>query len=234
MDLRLTAAEPTAAERAAVDAVLDGAVPAAAGSDLQRAAAGGRIEVGGARARRSVRHLLLPALHGVQDAIGWISPAALTYVSSRLAVPPAEAYGVATFYALLSTTERPPRVAHVCDDIVCRGAGAEAICSGLEQRLGAAHHPGAEQTNGEQGAGPGAAWMTSPCLGLCERAPAVLLQLADDRDGVIAPATPEAVCAALTGSAGASGQPAAAQPPAGAGSVTGTSAPQTARPAAAS
>ena len=233
MDLRLTAAEPTAAERAAVDAVLDGAVPAAAGPDLQRAAAGGRIEVGGARARRSVRHLLLPALHGVQDAIGWISPAALTYVSSRLAVPPAEAYGVATFYALLSTTERPPRVAHVCDDIVCRGAGAEAICSGLEQRLGAAHHPGAEQTNGEQGAGPGAAWMTSPCLGLCERAPAVLLQLAGDRDRVIAPAPPEAVCAALAGSAGASGKPAAAQPPAGAGPVTGTSAPQTARPAAA-
>ena len=233
MDLRLTAAEPTAAERAAVDAVLDGAVPAAAGPDLQRAAAGGRIKVGGDRARRSVRHLLLPALHGVQDAIGWISPAALNYVSSRLGVPPAEAYGVATFYALLSTTERPPRIAHVCDDIVCRGAGAEAICSGLEQRLGAAHHPGAEQAVGGEGAGSGAAWMTSPCLGLCERAPAVLLQLAGDRDGVIAPATPEAVCAALTGSAGASGQPAAAQAPAGAGSVTDTSAPQTARPAAA-
>ena len=43
----------------------------------------------------------------------------------RLAVPPAEAYGVATFYALLSTTPRPPVVAHVCDDIACRLAGAE-------------------------------------------------------------------------------------------------------------
>ena len=41
--------------------------------------------MGGTRARHRVRHLLLPALHGVQDAIGWISPAALNYVSERLA-----------------------------------------------------------------------------------------------------------------------------------------------------
>ena len=218
MDLRLAAAEPTAAERAAVDAVLDGAVPAAAGPDLQHAAAGGRIEVGGARARRGRRHLLLPALHGVQDAIGWISPAALNYVSRRLDVPPAEAYGVATFYALLATEERPPRVAHVCDDIVCRGAGAAAIGRGLEQRLGGGAH-----------AGPGAGWMTSPCLGLCERAPAVLLQLAGDQDRVIAPATAEAVHAALTGGVGSAGGPSATPPPGRAGA----SAPQTARPAAA-
>ena len=44
------------------------------GPDLQRAAAGGRIEIGGTRARHGTRHLLLPALHGVQDQIGWISP----------------------------------------------------------------------------------------------------------------------------------------------------------------
>ena len=39
--------------------------------------------------------------------------------------PPAEAYGVATFYALFATNPRPPVVAHVCDDIACRLAGAE-------------------------------------------------------------------------------------------------------------
>ena len=57
---------------------------------------------------------------------------------SRLAVPPAEAYGVASFYALLPTTPRPPIVAHVCDDIACRLAGAERICEELEARLGPA------------------------------------------------------------------------------------------------
>ena len=208
MDLHLATVEPSAAERAAVDTVLDGAVPAAAGSELQDAAGGGRIEVGGARARRGVRHLLLPALHGVQDEIGWISPAALDYVCRRLAVPPAEAYGVATFYALLATEERPPRVAHVCDDIVCRNAGAAEICQVLEQRLGPAHETaaGSHGTPHEAAGEQRATWMTSPCLGLCERAPAVLLQLAGDRDAALAPAAADVVCEALAaGSGGAAG-----------------------------
>lgn len=227
MDLHLAAAEPTAAERAAVDAVLDGAVDAPAGPDLQRAAAGGRIEVGGARARRGARHLLLPALHGVQDRIGWISPAALNYLCGRLQVPPAEAYGVATFYALLATEERPPRVAHVCDDLVCRGAGAAQLCRRLEQHLGPAHYPASASPRNA-----GAAWMTSPCLGLCEQAPAVFLQLAGDRHTTIAPATAEAVSAALapgnTGAAPAAG--AGASAPAGTTAAAArASAPQTAR-----
>ena len=232
MDLHLAATEPTAAERSAVDAVLDGVVPAAAGSELQDAARGGRVELGGARARRGVRHQLLPALHGVQDAIGWISPAALGYICRRLDVPPAEAYGVATFYALLATEERPPRVAHVCDDIVCRNAGAAEICRRLEQRLGPAHeaarasHPPPAAAGGAR-----ATWMTSPCLGLCEHAPAVLLQLAGDHDATLAPATADEVCEALAaGDDGAGGQaPAAAATvePAPPLAAAGSSAPQT-------
>ena len=38
---------------------------------------------------RSRRTELLPALHAVQDRIGWISQPALNYISRRLAVPPA-------------------------------------------------------------------------------------------------------------------------------------------------
>ena len=209
MDLHLVATEPTAAERSAVDAVLDGVVPPAAGSELQDAARGGRVELGGARARRGVRHQLLPALHGVQDAIGWISPAALGYICRRLDVPPADAYGVATFYALLATEQRPPRVAHVCDDIVCRNAGAAEICRRLEQRLGPAHEAaGASHPPPAAAGGARATWMTSPCLGLCEHAPAVLLQLAGDRDAALAPAGADEVCAALAAGAGGAAGPA--------------------------
>ena len=66
-------------------------------------------------------------LHAVADRIGWISPGALNYVGERLGVAPAEVYGVATFYALFSTTPRPPRVVHVCDDIACICAGLGAL-----------------------------------------------------------------------------------------------------------
>ena len=98
------------------------------------------------QAARERRHLLLPVLHAVQDQIGWISPGALNYLCRRLDVPPAEAYGVASFYALCSTTPQPPTVIHVCDDIACKTRGADAICASLEERFGPAGHlaPGTE------------------------------------------------------------------------------------------
>ncbi len=163
MDLRLSAARPNDAERAAVDAVLG---PPESGWDGGRREHGdGRVARGG-REARDRRHLLLPALHALQDRVGWLSEGGLNYVSLRLTVPPAEVWGVATFYHLFATAPRPPLVAHVCDDIACRLAGAESICEELERTLGPA---GAPCKNGR------ATWLRSPCLGQCERAPAALL-----------------------------------------------------------
>ena len=127
-----------------------------------------RDGVTGAQARTQ-RHQLLPLLHAVHERIGWISPGALNYVSERLDVAPAEAYGVVTFYALFSTTPRAPRVVHVCDDIACMGAGADALCAGMESKYGPA---------GETGGGGETTWLRSPCLGLCDRAPAALVTIA--------------------------------------------------------
>ena len=170
------------AERAAVDALL-GPPPNADGVDGP-----GRSERGRPQQAREERRLLLPALHAVQDAIGWISAGALGYVCERLRVPPAEAYGVAESYALLSTRERPPRVAHLCDDIVCRNAGADALAEEVGRAL-----------EGDEGA----TWEPSPCLGVCERAPAALLQIAAGEDSVLAPAGAPAVLAGLRGEAAA-------------------------------
>ncbi len=151
MDLRLPTAEATAEERLAVDSVLGHGDPRA----------NGHVAYGG-HAARAQRHLLLPVLHAVQDAVGWISPGALGYVSERLDVPPAEAYGVASFYALFSLEPRPRTVVHVCDDIACRVNGAEDLCAELDRT----------------DLGPDATWVRSPCLGLCELAPAAMLQRA--------------------------------------------------------
>ena len=137
MDLRLLAAEPLPAERDAIDAVL--------GTDGTN---GYRV----ARADREQRHLLLPAMRAAQRRVGWVSEGALGYACRRLDLPPAEAYGVASFYALLALEERPADVLHVCTDLSCRLAGAEVP-------------PGAH---------------ASPCLGLCERAPASLRTIAGE------------------------------------------------------
>src|SRR5260221_7515431 len=98
MDLRLTSGEPTAAERDAVDALLG--APDSAWVGGQRGA-DGHSSRGGHEARAR-RDQLLPALHDLQSRVGWISPEALGYVCRRLTVPPAEAYGVASFYALFA------------------------------------------------------------------------------------------------------------------------------------
>ncbi|HLA92052.1 MAG TPA: NAD(P)H-dependent oxidoreductase subunit E, partial [Actinomycetota bacterium] len=104
MDLRLPDATPSEAEREAVDRVLGAATSGWAGGE-RAIAFEGRVARGGHEARER-RHLLIPALHALQARAGWISPGGLRYVCERLTVPPAEAYGVATFYAMFSTEPR--------------------------------------------------------------------------------------------------------------------------------
>ena len=163
MDIKLSNALPTDAERAAVDAVL-GAPTSGWDGGERDAAKDSRMAVGGHSARER-RDELLPALHAVQDRVGWISEGALQYICKRLTVPPAEAWGVVTFYHLLATEPRAPRVAHVCDDLACRLRGAEPLCAELESRLG---KPGTSQDGVTT-------WLRSPCLGQCERAPAAMV-----------------------------------------------------------
>jgi len=175
VDLRLSSAVATPAERDAVDAVLG--APATEGGHFADAG----------HAARGRRHLLLPALHAVSDTVGWISEGALTHIARRLSVPPAEIYGVATFYAMLATEPRAPRVVHVCDDVMCGPSGGEAIAAALTEELG------------PEARGEATCWVRSPCLGLCERAPAVLHQLAGEPHFSQAPATPAGTLAAARG-----------------------------------
>ena len=169
VDLHVVGPLASPSERAAVDAVLG---PAASGwqGAGRDAATEGHVARGG-HAARSHRDQLLPALHALQARVGWISQPGLNYVCRRLSIPPAEAYGVATFYALFATTPQAPVVAHVCDDLACRVAGAEASCDALERAVGP------EGVAARDGA---IAWHRSPCLGLCERAPAAMLTVAGE------------------------------------------------------
>jgi NADH-quinone oxidoreductase subunit F len=169
MDLHVIGPLASPAERAAVDGVLGPADSGWRGGG-RNLLTEGHVALGGHEAR-SRRDLLLPALHALQDRVGQITQPGLNYVCRRLSVAPAEAYGVATFYALFATSPRPPAVAHVCDDIACRLAGAEDLCADLERTLGAAGAPARDGTVG---------WLRSPCLGLCERAPAAMFTIAGE------------------------------------------------------
>jgi NADH-quinone oxidoreductase subunit F len=189
VDLHLTDARATDEERSAVDALL-GPPESAWDGAAERTAADHRVSRGGKQAREQ-RHLLLPALHALQGGVGWISPGGLNYVSERLTVPPAEAYGVATFYTMFSVEERPRTVVHVCDDLACRQRGGAELVERLQR-------------------GSQVIAAASPCLGLCEHAPAALIQVAgsDSGDVAVAPVTEDVVAVVSEGGAvtgGASG-----------------------------
>jgi NADH-quinone oxidoreductase subunit F len=168
MDLHLTAARPTDEERRAVDGLLG---PEPASND--------RVVRGGHETRGD-RTLLLPALHALHASEGWISEGGLNYICERLTVPPAEAYGVATFYAMFSVQPQPKTVVHVCDDLACRIQGGKELLAELEP----------------QGADGDWTWTGSPCLGMCEQAPAIFAQRSGRPDVSLGEATVATVRAA--------------------------------------
>jgi NADH-quinone oxidoreductase subunit F len=170
VDLKLMTAEPSAEERAAVDEVLGPPDSGWEGGD--RTTADLRV----ARAPEDRRTMLLPVLHALQASVGWISEGGLNYACERLVVPPAEAYGVATFYAMFSVQPRPGTVVHVCDDLACRLSGGVELL----EAAGAAQIDGVEVS-------------PSPCLGMCEQAPAVLAQRAGRPDVALGEVTVDGI-----------------------------------------
>ena len=167
-DIYLGADRATESEAAAVDSALR-----ARGVDPVVRAETERLYTSGRARRRERRHYLLPALHALQNAAGWISPGGINYVAEVLGVPPAEAYGVATFYDLFRT--EPPDhdgdTFHVCVDAACQIAGYDGLASSVRADGGHVH--------------------LGPCLGQCERAPALFVQGAGGRpDYVPADAEP--------------------------------------------
>ena len=150
-DLHLTIDTSTDAERAAVDGVL--------GHDAHTVVHESERLVRGGMARKAERrHLLLPGLHALQADIGWISAGGLNYLCDVLQVPPAEAFGVATFYELFRTEDpgHADSTVHVCMDTSCQIADAEGLAQRLETEGSHVHR--------------------GPCLGQCERAPAQFVQ----------------------------------------------------------
>lgn len=149
-DLKFTDAIASPGEIAAVEVVL--------GDERALVYEHPRLVRGGTRRRHRLRHMLLPALHALQNEAGWISKGGLNYVCEELQVPPAEAYGVASFYEMFRVDEAPDHdgpVTHVCIDGPCRAGSADVIAS-VKAAGGHAHE--------------------SPCLGQCERPTAVFIQ----------------------------------------------------------
>jgi len=101
---------------------------------------------------------LLPIFRTIQARYGGLTEQVVTDVARALGIPIAHAQGVASFYALLSTSIRPPHTLRICDGPPCWLRGAAQVHDAAAQALGRA-------------------WVVerASCLGLCDRAPAALV-----------------------------------------------------------
>jgi len=113
------------------------------------------------------RASLLPLLHEVQNYYGYIPENAARELSKALNVPLADIFGVVEFYSMFLTSPIEETVVHVCNDPACAIAGSESIYKLLRQK---------DTLKFDSEFQPKIRVEVSPCLGLCEHAPAILVK----------------------------------------------------------
>lgn len=111
--------------------------------------------------------MLIEVLHQRQQQHGHLSRDTLAAVARQLQLPPAEVYGVASFYHLFRLQPPTPHRCGICFGTACVLRGAAALAAEQEQRLGVRR---------DDPVGDGV-WSleTISCIGACALAPVLLI-----------------------------------------------------------
>lgn len=114
---------------------------------------------------------LLPALHAAQSLYGWLPQDVVSQVARTLHVPLADVHGVIEFYALFYNEPVGRKVIRVCTDPACGLKDSDGLLKKLCKQYDVKPHPagGHGQTHPKLDL----TIEPSPCLGMCELAPAV-------------------------------------------------------------
>jgi formate dehydrogenase subunit gamma len=108
---------------------------------------------------------LMPVLHGIQDALGYVPPDAVPEIAKRLNLSRAEVHGVISFYHDFREHPGGRATIKICRAESCQAVGADDLIAHLKQQLGIDFH---ETT-------PDGAITLEPvyCLGNCALSPAL-------------------------------------------------------------
>jgi formate dehydrogenase subunit gamma len=79
---------------------------------------------------------MLPMLHALQDAFGYVDEAAIPVIAGALNISRAEVHGVITFYHDFHTTPGGRHEVKVCRAEACQSMGCNALVDHIEQTLG--------------------------------------------------------------------------------------------------
>ena len=110
---------------------------------------------------------LLPVMHAIQDALGYIPEGAVPIIAQDLNQSRAEVHGMLSFYHYFRTHPGGKHVIHLCRAEACQSMGARELERHVKQRLGIDFH----QTTAD-----GAFTLEAVyCLGNCACAPSVMV-----------------------------------------------------------
>ena len=110
---------------------------------------------------------VIPALQEIQDAYGYIPPAAIERIAENIGVPSSEIYGIVTFYSQFRLEPVGENLIKVCHGTACHLSGAERIAQAIAQATGAAE--------GETSRDGKFTVERVACLGCCSLAPCTMI-----------------------------------------------------------
>ncbi len=110
---------------------------------------------------------LIPALHIIQDALGYISLQAMEDVAELLELHPSQVMDVVSFYSMFWTHPRGKKTIMLCRSLSCELMGGKNVRDALVEKLGIKEHETTD--DGEW------SFMTEECLAACEHAPCMLI-----------------------------------------------------------
>jgi formate dehydrogenase subunit gamma len=110
---------------------------------------------------------LLPILHRIQDALGFVPQALVPEIAVALSLSRAEVHGVLTYYHHFRREPAGRHVVQICQAEACRANGAQDVMAHAGARLACA--PGSTRADGAVTLEP------VYCLGLCATGPAAMI-----------------------------------------------------------
>ncbi|GAB1398880.1 NADH-quinone oxidoreductase subunit NuoE [Aminivibrio sp.] len=116
---------------------------------------------------RGKKGITIPLLADLQEMMGYIPSDAVYFISRELDIPPAEIYGVATFYSQFHLSPRGRHVIRVCRGTACHVRGSLKILNSVKEITGASENETTEDLR----------FTVEPvaCLGACGLAPVMVV-----------------------------------------------------------
>lgn len=110
---------------------------------------------------------LLPTLHAIQDALGFVPPDTVPQIALAFNLSRAEVHGVLTFYHHFRSTAPARHVVQLCRAEACQSMGADALLTHAERTLGCSLH----------GHSADGTFALEPvyCLGQCATSPSMMV-----------------------------------------------------------